>query len=167
VTRSRTRLAALSICGLAVGGGCGDDGADDAEADDSGDAATCVPVAPELEAEADELVEIELAEYAFDPAAITVPAGVVTFAATNTGEQYHELAFLPGGGDVPLTNEGEPDEDALAEAGAFELEGFAPNETCNATYDLEPGSYTLFCIVEDPDGVPHSVNGMVGTLTVE
>ena len=75
--------------------------------------------------------------------------------------------LLPGGGEVPFTDEGEPDEDALAEAGAFELEGFAPNETRNATYDLEPGTYTLFCIVEDPEGDPHSTNGMVGELTVE
>ena len=30
-----------------------------------------------------------------------------------------------------------------------------------------PGTYTLFCIVEDPEGEPHSTNGMVGLLTVE
>ena len=43
------------------------------------------------------------------------------------------MAFLPGGGDVPFTEDGAPDEDALAEAGAFELEGFGPDQTCNAT----------------------------------
>ena len=163
--RNPLRLLALSLLGVALLG-CGDDADDDA-ADEGGDEPTCVPVAPELEADAAEVVEISLEEYAFTPNAITVPAGVVTFEASNDGEQFHELAFLPGGGDVPFTAEGEPDEDALAEAGAFELEGFAPNETCNATYDLAPGTYTLFCIVEDPEGDPHSTNGMVGLLTVE
>lgn len=163
--RTHQRLLAASLLGIALLG-CSDDG-DDEAADEGSDEPTCVPVSPELEADAAEVVDIELSEYTFSPSVITVPAGVVTFAASNTGEQYHELAFLPGGGEVPFTDEGEPDEEALAEAGAFELEGFAPNETCNATYDLEPGTYTLFCIVEDPEGEPHSTNGMLGELTVE
>jgi plastocyanin len=90
----------------------------------------------------------------------------VTFAAENTGAENHELAFLPGGGDVPLTGDGAPDEDALAAAGAFELEAFGPGQTCNATYDLDPGTYTMFCIVETPEGTTHYEEGMRGTLTV-
>ncbi len=42
-----------------------------------------------------------------------------------------------------MTAEGEPDEDALSEAGAFELEAFGPGQSCSATYDLKPGTYTL------------------------
>ncbi len=98
---------------------------------------------------------------------ITVAAGVVTFAATNEGTENHELAFLPGGGEIPLTADGAPDEDALAAAGAFELEAFGPGQTCNATYELEAGTYTLFCIVEAADGETHASKGMVGELTVE
>ena len=90
------------------------------------------------------------------PAAVEVAAGVVTFAASNAGTENHELAFLPGGGDVPLTEDGAPDEDALADAGAFELEAFGPGQTCNATYELEAGTYTLFCIVEADDGETHA-----------
>ena len=126
-----------------------------------------MPVAPELEADAAEVVEIEPRGVRLHPERHHRPGRRRDLRGVQQGEQFHELAFLPGGGDVPFTDEGEPDEDALAEAGAFELEGFAPNETCNATYDLAPGTYTLFCIVEDPEGEPHSTNGMVGLLTVE
>jgi len=128
--------------------------------------ATCRAVGEDLEGEATETVDIVLRDYEFDPSSVEVAAGVVTFAATNEGEEPHELAFLPGGGDVPLTADGAPDEDALAAAGAFELEAFAPGESCNATYELEPGTYTLFCIVAAADGETHYGKGMRGELTV-
>lgn len=126
----------------------------------------CAPVGEELESEADATVEVALADYAFEPSEITVDAGVITFATTNTGAEAHELAFLPGGGDVPFTDDGVPDEEALTEAGAFELEAYGPGQSCNATYELEPGTYTLFCIVASPDGQTHYEQGMRGTLTV-
>lgn len=126
----------------------------------------CESVGEELESEADETVTVGLDEYAFDPSAIEVEAGVVTFAETNGGEEEHELAFLPGEGNVPLTAEGEPDEEALEAAGAFELEAFGPGQTCNATYALDPGTYTLFCIVAAPDGETHLTKGMRGQLVI-
>ncbi len=86
--------------------------------------ATCTPVGSELIDEADETVDIDLLDFAFNPPDIDVPAGVVTFRATNEGENDHELAVLPGGGEVPFIEPGVPDEEALAEAGAFELEAF-------------------------------------------
>lgn len=125
----------------------------------------CSPVNPDLESEAAETVDLVAQDYAFEPAEVEVAAGVVTFAVDNQGEVNHELAFLPGGGDVPFTDDGAPDEAALEEMGAFELEAFSPGQTCNATYDLEPGEYTLFCIVEI-DGETHWDLGMRGTLTV-
>lgn len=119
-----------------------------------------------MEADAATTLQIDALDYAFDPADFEVEAGVVTFEVDNVGEEAHELAFLPGGGEVPFTEDGVPDEDALAEAGAFELEAFGPGQTCNATYDLEPGDYTIFCIVETEDGTTHYELGMSGTLTV-
>ena len=95
-----------------------------------------------------------------------MPAGVTTFSVDNVGNEPHELAFLPGGGEVPF-RDGSPDEEALEAAGAFELEAFGPGQTCDATYDLEPGTYTLFCIVETADGETHYDLGMRGTLVVE
>ncbi len=174
-----TKLLAPIVAGvlaLAVTG-CGEDADDasdpsttvagEATADPAGQARGCDPVGTELEDEADETVAVGLDEYAFDPSALEVEAGTVTFTATNTGEEEHELAFLPGGGNVPLTDEGEPDEDALEAAGAFELEAFGPGQSCNATYELAAGTYTLFCIVAAPDGETHLTKGMRGQLVVQ
>ncbi len=148
-------------------GACGDDGDGAGVATDSADAGSpCSPVGGELAAGATRTVPVELTEYSFTPATIEVAAGVVTFAATNRGTVDHEVAFLPGGGEVPLTGQGNPDEEALEAAGAFELEAFGPGLDCNATYDLKPGTYTVFCIVTDPDGLTHLQKGMRGTLTV-
>lgn len=126
----------------------------------------CHPVGTELEPGADTTVEITLADYAFNPNEIEIPAGVVTFEVFNSGPESHELAFLPGGGEVPFTEDGLPDEEALEKAGAFELEAFAAGQTCNATFDLEPGTYTIFCIVQTEDGSTHYQLGMQGTLVV-
>lgn len=138
-----------------------------AATDPGGQVRACDPVGVELEDEADETVAVTLDEYAFDPSAIQVEAGTVTFAATNNGEEEHELAFLPDGGNIPLTDEGEPDEDALEAAGAFELEAFGPGQSCNATYDLGAGTYSMFCIVAAPDGETHLTKGMRGQLVVQ
>lgn len=166
------RLAMLFIAtliGLSSSGGDEDEGASDREvgADSGGsEQAACSPVGEDLEDEAAETVAVQLDEYAFSPVTLELEAGVVTFAAENVGIENHELAFLPGGDEVPVTGGGAPDEDALADAGAFELEAFGPGQTCNATYDLEPGTYTLFCIVTSPDGQTHYDKGMEGKLVV-
>jgi len=181
-------VAALSLL-LLLGTACGDDdgsdvrnlGEEDGSGSGSGAAsgsgsgsasgsasgvASCSPVGEDLEGDAVETIGVELSDYAFGPTAIEAPAGIVTFEASNIGEEDHELAVLPGGGEVPFTEDGAPDEAALEEAGAFELEAFPPGETCNATWELEAGDYTLFCIVESPDGETHYEKGMQGTLTV-
>jgi plastocyanin len=168
-TPARPALALLLVVagiGLAACGDDDDTAGDGVGADEGGYGSTCQPVGEDLEGEADKTVEIELADYVFVPSEVDVEAGIVTFAATNIGEESHELAFLPGGGEVPFTDDGAPDEAALGDAGAFELEAFPPGESCNATYDLEPGTYTLFCIVESADGETHYEKGMAGTLTV-
>lgn len=174
-TRVRTfgwvaTAAALALA--AAGCGSGDDAdvasavGTDAEVEEPDEGTGCSPVGEDLAAEAQETIAITLADYRFDPAMVEVEAGVVTFDVTNDGSERHELAFLPGGGQVPLTQDGEPDEEALADAGAFELESFAAGGTCRATYDLGPGTYTLFCIVTSDDGVTHYDKGMQGRLVV-
>lgn len=128
--------------------------------------APCAPVNPELRDESQTEIQITAVDYGYEPAALEIPDGITTFVVSNEGAEPHELAFLPGGGAVPFTADGEPDEAALEERGAFELEGFAPGLTCDATYNLEPGSYTLFCIIQTPEGVTHYEEGMRATLTV-
>ncbi|HVF12996.1 MAG TPA: hypothetical protein VM942_00285 [Acidimicrobiales bacterium] len=157
-------MAALVAVGAT---GCGDDEGDGGLGADTGSAdAACSPVGAEMEAVAVATVPVRLQEYSFSPSTVAVGAGVVTFAADNVGTENHELAYLPGGGEVPLNPQGEPDEDALGAAGAFELEAFGAGQSCNATYDLKPGTYALFCIVTAPDGQTHYAKGMRGQLVV-
>lgn len=176
-------IVALAACGEDDGASVRDLGASDAsesgsasEASGSSSAsgsasapadepAECTPVNPELEADATGTVAIEVSDFAFDQERYEVDAGVITFAVTNNGSVNHEVAFLPGGGDVPYAD-GAPDEDALERAGAFELEAFGAGLTCNATYELEPGTYTLFCIVPIGDDHNHYDEGMRATLVV-
>ena len=162
------RIAAVGAVALLLAA-CGDDAESSGE-EVTGDAVSdrpCVPVGSELEAEAVATVEVGLDEYTFDPTALEAPTGVVTFETTNNGDEPHELAFLPGGGEVPLTADGAPDEDALADAGAFELEGYGPGGSCNGTFELEAGTYTVFCIVEADDGSTHLSKGMEAQLLVQ
>jgi len=148
-------------------GGSGGSGSGGSGSGGSASAGECSPVGADLEDSAAETVAVALDDFLFDPAEISVAAGTVTFEAENNGTENHELAFLPGGGEIPMTDDDKPDEDALAEAGAFELEAFGPGQTCNATYELEPDTYTLFCIVESEDGTTHLEKGMQGELVVE
>jgi plastocyanin len=163
--KARLVVPALALVLALTAAGCGDDG-DGVGADSADEPAACSPVGEELAAGAARTIPVDLGEFSFSPATLETPAGVTTFAARNVGVENHELAFLPGGGDVPLTAAGEPDEDALGAAGAFELEAFGPDQTCNATYDLKPGTYTLFCIVTSSDANTHYEKGMRGQLTV-
>lgn len=173
LTRSTRLVTALAGATLlaACGGGSGSVTSEGGgSASGSASASVIADDCPESDGpspdQAERTVEVTLTDYAIELGSDTVPAGVTTFSATNAGEEPHELAFLPGGGEVPLTSEGAPDEEALEAAGAFELEAFAPGETCDATYELDPGTYTLFCIVSAPDGETHADKGMVTTLEV-
>ena len=145
----------------ACAGNGGGPGADDASAP-----AECRPVGADLAAQAAVQVPVELRDFSFSPTELEARAGVVAFTARNVGSENHELAFLPGGGDVPVAN-GRPDEGALERAGAFELEALGPGQACQATYDLRPGVYTLFCIVTSSDGTTHYDKGMRGRLVVQ
>lgn len=167
-TSAGSRLAGLAVVIAFVAASCGGttDGGSGVAADSATENANCSPVGVDLEAKANNTLSIQLQEYAFAPSSAQVASGVVTFAAENAGKENHELAFLPGGGEVPLTADGKPDEDALGEAGAFELEAFGPGQTCKATYDIKPGTYTLFCIVTSADGDTHYNKGMRGRLIV-
>ena len=162
--RSRLWAPALGLAALLLAGGCGDGGG--SGSDSASGPAPCRPVGTDLAARSTQDVDVVLQEFAFAPGVLAARAGVVTFKARNAGTQNHELAFLPGGGDVPTKAGGKPDEDALERAGAFELESFGPGQSCAATYDLKPGRYTLFCLVTDADGTTHYGKGMRGQLVV-
>lgn len=94
--------------------------------------------------------EYTLVDYSFQgPLAVKGPRVYMT--AKNEGSQDHELEVL--------NRERQP---------VGEIPAFAPNATSQPlAVELQPGQYTLQCLVETPDGRVHKDLGMVATLTVE
>ena len=147
-------VAVAVIPALAVA--CGDD--DDDEDGGNGEATT---------------VNVTLKEFEVIVDRRSAPAGDVRFVTTNDGpEDEHELVVVATALDpanLPLTDDGHVDEDAVEVIG--EIEEFAVDETEEATFELESGPYVLLCaIVEEEDegeSENHYVNGMRTAFTVE
>jgi hypothetical protein len=184
--RSGRRLAAV-VLGLALLlAGCGSDdgagvrndgsqasgsgtGSGSGTASDSGTAsgqvAACKPVGDA--AGSDATIGVELREWTVVPARADVPAGKVTFDASNTGAEAHELVVVRADdpASLPLAADGTVDEEKLPE-GAFvgEIEPFPAKQHCTGTFELAAGRYALFCnILEtEADGSKenHYANGM-------
>ena len=102
-------------------------------------------------------VAVTLQEFAVLPAQDTVPAGSVTFEATNEGpDDPHELVVIRT--DLapeapPTTPDGAVDEEGEGIEVIGEIEEFPVGETRSGTFDLEAGDYVLVCnIVEEEDG---------------
>ena len=111
----------------------------------------------EVTAPADAVVNVTLQEFAVIPDTLSVPAGNITFNATNIGPMDpHELVIvrtdLPAS-DLPTREDGAFDEDADGAEVIGEIEEFAVGVTESGTWALEPGHYVLLCnLVEMEDG---------------
>ena len=117
-------------------------------------------------------VDVSLFEWGVDPSTASVAAGEITFAATNDGGEPHELVIVRDVAPdaLPVDEDGRVIEDDLPE-GAFigEIEEFEAGTTESATFDLEAGTYTIFCNIIEEDGdemESHFANGMVNTIEV-
>jgi uncharacterized cupredoxin-like copper-binding protein len=100
----------------------------------------------------------------------SVPAGAVTFVASNFGRLNHELLILPmtadGPGTRPVGADGKIDESSgLGEASRSCAsgvgDGIAPGVRSWVTVKLAPGTYELLC-----DVAWHYADGMFTTFTV-
>lgn len=91
-----------------------------------------------------ERVEIEATSYSYSPATITVPAGRIRFVIHNAADIVHGFEV-----------EGQGMEEEIGE--------IQPGTTDSLTVTLEePGTYEIYCPVED-----HEQRGMIGTLEVD
>jgi uncharacterized cupredoxin-like copper-binding protein len=89
-------------------------------------------------------VDVGETEYKLDPANPRVEkSGVITFKATNEGKAEHNIEVETPKGEFKLD------------------ENLKPGESGTLKVDLEPGTYTWYCPVDDHKGL-----GMVGKITV-
>lgn len=139
--------ASGSTSNTAVGGSGSGSGAASGSASGSSSEAAATPAF--TEAEADTKLDYTLVDYKFEgPTDAKGPK--VLFTAVNTGKENHELEILDASGE------------ALGE-----IVDFAPNADADPlAVELQPGTYTLQCILETADGKVHKDLGMVSTLTV-
>jgi plastocyanin len=89
------------------------------------------------------VVPVNASEFKFEPASLTVPAGLVTLGVRTTGNIEHELRLFNGDQQLgAVTN-------------------IAPGQTKDLIVTLESGEYTYVCKLAG-----HEEQGMKGTLTV-
>ena len=173
----RTFVALVVVS--AVLAGCGDDD----DSDDATDDTTDAPSGEEADGgEADdEVLEVTGVDYAFTGLPEEIPGGNVTVHFTNGGEVQHEIAFVNIGDESneagffddfgPVIEGGAPWPEYITNvAGANEAE---PGGDFTATYQLDPGTYMVFCSltstpedVEGEEGPPHFTQGMQQLVTV-
>jgi hypothetical protein len=99
-------------------------------------------------AEADTKVDVVLQDYAFAGAPDSVEGPNVLFDATVKGSNCHELEVLDADGKA-----------------VGEIPSFPAGEQKALGLELEPGTYTLQCLVKEGK-VSHKDLGMVKTFTV-
>jgi hypothetical protein len=122
--------------------------------------------------DADTTVAVVLDEFTITVDADEAPAGSIHFAVKNEGEEPHELVVIQGvaPADLPLDDNGALDEAGLPDGALIgEVEPFPGGDTCDGTFDLAAGDYTLVCnITEEEEGEmeSHLHEGMVTSFTV-
>lgn len=116
------------------------------------------------------VVNVSLFEWGVDPTPKSTASGAVTITAKNDGTEEHELIVVKDVAlaDLPKDASGHVLEDDLP-AGALigEISEFAAGTTASTTFQLEPGTYAIFCniLVED-EAESHFANGMANTIEV-
>jgi hypothetical protein len=151
----------------ASGSGASGSGSGSAPASGSEPAPVCEPFGDK--ADADTTVNVTLTEFAYELDKDSVPAGTIHFALDNKGAEPHEFAVVKGT-DIPTKDDGSLDEENLADGALIgEVEPF-PTGTCDGTFELAAGEYTLLCDVveEEEDGTieSHLNEGMKIAFTV-
>jgi hypothetical protein len=114
-------------------------------------------------------VEVTIAKNRYELAPKDVTGDAVEFQVSNTDATVHELLVLKLDKDVStdtlLTTPG-PD---LPEGVTFIGQATIPTsgEGSLLLADLDPGTYTIVCLLPNEEGLPHLADGMVTTFEVK
>lgn len=128
------------------------------------------PEGDEDPAEGAEVVDVTAVEYAFDGVPEELAAGPVAFSVTNGGAEGHEMSMarLADGTtmDEVLAFEGDPFGEGLLTEETGQVFIPTPGDTRVINAELEAGTYGFVCFIPGPDGAPHAMLGMAGSVTV-
>lgn len=115
-------------------------------------------------------LKVTESEWVVQPAPRSIDSGEVRITVDNVGSYEHEMVIVKGAASaLPREADGSVNEDA-AEGIVGEIGGVKAGRAKEKAFDLDAGSYTLFCnIVQDIDGTEtsHYVKGMRATLVVK
>lgn len=124
--------------------------------------------------------KVTLEEFSMVPHPGVVKAGKITLEADNVGTVTHELVLVraPSIAALPRVTKatkeravGDVDEEAIPEADKMgETGDIKPRQHVTKTFDLTPGTYVMFCNIDDTgaDGtVNHFQHGMSAVLVAQ
>ena len=126
-------------------------------------------------AKATPTVNVTLIEYKvkLKPATVSAPAGKVKLVAKNKGSMLHEMVVVRAAdaAALPVDAEGSVVEDQIPEVNLMgEIPEFKEGKTKSKVFALTPGTYVVFCNVNQDVGntkISHFKQGQHAVLTVK
>ena len=101
-------------------------------------------------------IDITLQEWAVVPSQASTPAGEITFAISNDGQETHEFVVVRTDLpilDLPTNEDGSVSEEGEGMEVIDEVEDIPSGDNATLTVTLEAGTYALICnIVEEENG---------------
>lgn len=126
-----------------------------------------------------DVIDVAAVDYAFEGVPETIPAGTVTFAFSNEGQEVHEMLMVRYKDPSTTIEDLMKLSDKEAQK-AIDFLGASfgpPGATDTESKELTPGKYALVCFVpvgstsekaaRKADGPPHVARGMSAEFTVE
>ena len=113
-------------------------------------------------------VHVTATDYAFE-APDTLAAGLTSFHLMNNGKELHHLVLMRLAEGQTITDLQKMDPKAPPPANLVLVGGpnpAVPQGVAEATVNLKPGKYAMFCMIPGADGQPHMMKGMIRELTV-
>lgn len=128
-----------------------------------------VDAADEASANPLNVVTVTAGDYYFEMPD-TLPAGLTSFHLVNRGQELHHVQAIRLAEGRTLQDLVEHFSSAhTTPPWATEVGGpntGVPGAETEATFDLEPGTYAILCVIPSPDGVPHLMKGMMKEVAV-